>query len=93
METDKQLEEKPVPLEKSIENPTLDIEKINEYFDLLNMIVGTKDEEDPGLDILLTKVLQRHEGDFFNAFNTHISKVKRELEYLKDKGTNQCRLK
>ena len=42
-----------------------DIDKIHEYFGLLNMIVGDENVKDPGLDGLLTKVLERHEGDFF----------------------------
>ena len=66
-----------------------DINKIHEYFDLLNMIVGDKEQDSPGLDGLLTKVLERHEGDFFNAFNTHMAKVKKELEYLKNKAEEQ----
>lgn len=66
-----------------------DIDKIHEYFGLLNMIIGDDNVKDPGLDGLLTKVLERHEDDFFNAFNTHISKVKKELEYLKNKADEQ----
>lgn len=57
-------------------NIAKDIDKIHEYFDILNMLIGEDDEKQPGLDGLLTKVLERHEGDFFNAFNTHIAKVK-----------------
>lgn len=66
-----------------------DINKIDEFFNLLNMIIGENDIEKPGLDSLLTKVLERHEGDFFNAFNTHIAKIKKELEFLKNKADEQ----
>jgi NhaP-type Na+/H+ and K+/H+ antiporter len=82
--------EKPLDIEtNSTEKDVKEFEKIDEYFELLDLIVGSKEKDEPGLDKLLSKVLQRHEEDFFNAFNTHISKVKRELEYLKHKADEQ----
>ena len=69
-------EEVEVPVPTDRVDIARDINKIHEYFDLLNIIIGEDDIEKVGLDGLLTKVLERHEGDFFNAFNTHIAKIK-----------------
>jgi len=37
----------------------------------------------------LVKVLERHEHDFLQAYKTHMSKVERELKYLKGKAKEQ----
>ena len=41
-------------------------------------------------DKKLLKVLERHEQDFLAAYKTHMSKVEKELMYLKLKAKDQA---
>jgi hypothetical protein len=40
-------------------------------------------------DRKLIKVVEKHEGDFLNAYKTHMHKVERELVSLKSKAADQ----
>jgi len=40
-------------------------------------------------DKKLLKVLERHEHDFLAAYKTHMTKVEKELSYLKGKAKDQ----
>lgn len=41
-------------------NIAKDINKIHEYFDLLNILIGEGKDKDPGLDALLSKGTESH---------------------------------
>ena len=41
-------------------NIAKDINKIHEYFDLINMLIGEGKDKDPGLDALLSKGTGSH---------------------------------
>ena len=40
-------------------------------------------------DTKLQKVIVRHEDDFLSAYKTHMSKVEKQLQLLKDKAKDQ----
>lgn len=58
------------------------LDRLMETFNQVQTLLSDYDKK-------LLRVLARHEHDFVSAYKTHMSKVERELHYLKNKAMDQ----
>ena len=63
----------------SLQNIELQVDNIIEKFAYLQQLISDYDTK-------LMNVIVRHEDDFLAAYKTHMSKVEKQLQMLKDKA-------
>ena len=60
-----------------------------EVFAELKLFVSGNNKDKKGYDEMLDMVIKKHVHDFLQAYHTHMSKVEKQLQLLKDKAKEQ----